>query len=212
MESKSKSLAKGEDAREPRAESKIDYQALEALRAEAVLTQLRQELSRRDLDDGDAFRNLTMRFVVDAKYTEAGYVIDEYVKSKTVYPQVQRRVAPHVAYAKELINAIKAKRNFPNLGQLSMSKQQEILDHAVGHFDDLRATLKAIKRVAREESVRDVRSTVWVVKSLLFVTALFLVSLFIIDFKNMFGPSFWFVFNDSTDSAFEVIARYLPFL
>jgi hypothetical protein len=57
-----------------------------------------------------------------------------------------------------------------------MAKQQELFESALSHFDDLRVTLKKIEQIEAEVRLEDVRSTVWVVKAVVYsVSALLLV-------------------------------------
>jgi hypothetical protein len=118
----------------------------------------------------------------------------------------------HANHSKELINAIRAKRNFPNLSSLPMSKQQEILDHSLGHFDDLKLSLKAIEQIVKDEAIKDIRSTVWVLHTGVYVVMAIVVTMFLLDFSGALGQPLWAVYNDLSDKAYQALLKYLPFL
>jgi hypothetical protein len=138
-------------------DTKIDYQQMEQARTKVLQNQLNQQLRTRELGNQYSLRRVILRMVVDGQYKEASEAIDVFMDAKAVYPGFRERSEVHVNHSKELINAVRAKRNFPNLSQLSMSKQQEILDHAIEHFDELRVTLKSIEHILKDETVKDIR-------------------------------------------------------
>ncbi len=193
-------------------ESKIDYQALEEQRSQAIQGKLNTQLRSMEVGKNDSLRRVVLRLVVEAKYSEAAEIIDEYVKLKSLYPAIVKRSMFHVNHAKDLINAVRAKRNFPNLSQLSMAKQQEILDHALKHFEELRLTVKAIEYMVRDEATSDIRSTVWVLRTLVYVVVGVVISAFLVEFSGTLGRPLWAVFNDFADIGFSLLLKYLPFI
>lgn len=193
-------------------ESKIDYQALEKQRSDAVQHQLKLQLRSMEVGKNDSLRRVVLRLVVEARYADASMMIDEYLKLKSFYPAVGKRAKIHASHAKDLVNAVRAKRNFPNLAQLSMSKQQEILDHALGHFEELRQTIKAIEYIVRDEAIQDIRSTVWVIRTLVYVSVILLATAFVLEFSGALGQPLWAVFNDFADTSFKFILKFIPFI
>lgn len=193
-------------------DTKVDYQALEKQRAEMLQNQLKQQLRALEVGKNSSLRRIVLRFVVEGQYTEAAATIDEYINIKKIYPSVVERSDAHAIHAKELINAIRAKRNFPNLSQLAMSKQQEILDNAIAHFEELRATLKAIEYIVRDEGIKDIRSTVWVLRSLVYTVTGVIVTIFMHEFTETLGRPLWIVFNDFAIVSFRYLTKVLPFL
>ena len=193
-------------------DSKIDYHALEVQRTEQLKAQLKAELRSRQAGRIHSLRRSALALVVEGEYEEASGIVDVYVELKAELPAVAGRTVGHVRHAKELINAIRAKREFPNLSQLAMSKQQEILDHAVSHFEELKITLRAIEQIVRDEVVKDIRSSVWVIRSLCYVIGAITLIAFVSDFPDMLARPFVEVVSYSLDRAFELIVRFLPFL
>lgn len=193
-------------------EPKIDYQALEQQRAEMLQQQLKAQLRSREVGRNHSLRRTVLRFVVDGRYEEASAMIEEYLEHKKDYPALGIRAQAHVSHAKDLIHAVRSKRNFPNLSQLSMSKQQEILEHALGHFEELKYSLRAIEHLVKDEAVKDIRSTVWVLRSLVYLVTAVVGTAFFMDFTDSLGKPIWAVFNDLTDQTYALLTTFLPFL
>ncbi len=188
---------------------KIDFRKLEERRTQALQDKLKGQLKARQVGKNTSLRRLVLGLVVESEYEEAGHLIDDYLESKRMFQMLQRRAAPHVTHSKDLINAIRLKRNFPNLSALPMSKQQEILDRAVGHFDELKITLRIIEHLTRDEVVKDLRSTVWVIKCVAYVVAAIVVANFVLEMSHGLQEVCWRVFNDYTDRMFEVISHFV---
>jgi hypothetical protein len=200
------------DSDSSKVESKIDYQAMELARTGMLQAQLKNQLRSMEAGRDSSLRKIVLRYVVEGKYPEAASTIDEYLDMKNIYPAIAERCVPHASHAKELINAVRAKRDFPGLSSLSMSKQQEILDHAIGHFEELKFTLKTIEYLVRDEAIKDTRSTVWVLQSLVYAVMAIVGALFLLEFSGSMGRSMWVVFNDFADTGYKLLAQYIPFL
>ncbi len=188
---------------------KIDFRALEEQRTQALRKELQTRLRSRQAGKDSTLRREVLSRVVDARYEEADLVLDEFVSLKRMYAVFINRGTPHVQHAKDLINAIRLKRDFPNLSQLPMTKQQEILDHAVSHFEELKMTLKMIEHISREEIVRDLRSTVWVIRCMVYSLAAIVAVAFLLDFNHGLREICWRMFNDYTNKLFELLSRHL---
>lgn len=110
-------------------------------------------------------RNVILNHVTEERYDKAIDELTKYLNSKSQYPDFKERAERYVQYGIELIHAIRAKRSFPGWNALNMSKQKELFDKALLHYEDLRATLGKIEVIEREVRVEDVRSTVWVMQA-----------------------------------------------
>lgn len=134
-------------------------------------TKMAQRIRERVMQDyggPDTARRAVLTLVAEERYDEALVEIKKYAASRPEYPQFAERAARYLSYSEGLINGIKAKRSFPGVHMLSMSKQQELYERAMQHFDDLRATLKRVEAIEREVKLEDLRSTVWVVKATIY--------------------------------------------
>ncbi len=107
-----------------------------------------------------------LKLVSAEDYPHAIEQLKAFLELRPEYPQFKVRSERYITYSIDLINGIKAKRNLANVKQLASAKQQELYDKALGHFDDLRKTLKKIERIEHEVKLEDIKSTIWVVKAL----------------------------------------------
>jgi hypothetical protein len=119
----------------------------------------------REGETGDGMKNTVLGYVAGESYERAIEELKAYVESKSEFPQFAARVERYLSHSCDLINAIKAKRSFPGLGLLTMSKQQDLYDKAMGHFDELKHALQKIERTYNDVRLEDLRSTVWVIKA-----------------------------------------------
>lgn len=184
----------------------IDYEALERERAARIQGEMQRRLRDEFQGRGDGLRRVILRSVVLGDYPRASDDLDGFVQLKSNYPEFGGRVETLVQHSKELINAIRAKRNLPGLSQLSMSKQKEIMDNVVAHFGELKITLKAIERVSTDVSLSDIRSTVVLIKTVSYVILGLAAAVFFKNFGSDIGKPFWVVFNDLVNLLFESVA------
>ncbi len=125
--------------------------------------------------------------VVGENYERACEDLRSYVEARTQFPEFQERSRRYVEHGCDLIQAIQTKRSFPGLGSLSLAKQQEIHEKVLEHFEELKQILRQIGRVEREQRMNDIRSTVWVLRTLTQVVALVLAFAFMVDlYDGMF--------------------------
>jgi hypothetical protein len=156
----------------------------------AHLTEMQDSLRRKMQDSqksermrGNGLRGSVLGMVAGENYDRAKVDIQDYVRSRRDFPVFQSRVERHVQHCSDLIQAIQTKRNFPGLGALSLSKQQEIHEKVLEHFEELKQNLKHIEKVERDHKLTDVRSTVWFLKTLSYVVGALLTTTFIVDLK-----------------------------
>jgi hypothetical protein len=158
-----------------------------------------EESKRKDLGRMDSLRSSILGLVVSENYQRATEEMVAYIDLKTLFPGFQDRVQRVVQHCSELIQAIQTKRNFPGLAALSLAKQQEIHERVLVHFEELKQHLRQIEMIEREFKLDDVRSTVWVVRSLVQgVTAIFLVGL-ALDIQAGVFNSAWMVTSQYLD-------------
>ena len=123
----------------------------------------------------DGLRNTILGAIAGEHYDRAVQDIDDYVESKSAFPEYRVRTARYVAQCKELIRAIQAKRGLPGVENLTMSKQQALSDKAMEHFEQLKLMLAKMEALYVEVKMDDVRSTVWVLKAIVYCTFALLV-------------------------------------
>jgi hypothetical protein len=193
------------------AEHSVNYEALEQDRFKQSRENLKERL--RQVSEGEMGRHGGLRrtilgYVVGEKYDQAKTDLASYVDKKTlIYPNFGPRVEKFLKHALELVHAIQTKRNFPGLGSLSLSKQQELNERVLAHFDELKQTLKTIERAEKEIKLSDHRSTAWVVTVFMHsVLILFMVAFVNSIVKNGLYYSAMVVFDSlMNDITFELV-------
>lgn len=169
----------------------------------------RMQASLRDLGEVDSMRHSIITLVANENYQRAIDELQKYVDSKSDFPQFQVRTDRYIRYATDLIHATKAKRSFPGLQHLAMSKQQELFDRAMEHFDDLKQTLKKVEKIEKDVKLEDIRSTVWVIKALIYCCFALLVLGFLIEVSRGVLPAAMIVVDDLfgtfTNKAFDLL-------
>ena len=190
---------------------KVDYETLEKERAVLLQRDIQLQLANQQLGKIDSLRYAVLKSVVTGDYEKAELDLDRFIHMKSDYPSFYERVKGPAQHCKELINAIQAKRGFPNLSVLSMSKQQEILNHVLEHFEELKVVLKHIEKVAREVTLDDLRSTVVVVRIFAYGVIGIVALGFFLDFTTSIGQPLVAIFHDITNAMFDWISPKIGF-
>lgn len=141
------------------------------------------EIAQQDIRAEMVTHNI-LKLVSAEDYPRALEQLKAFLELRPEYPQFKVRSERYITYAVDLINGIKAKRNLAGVKQLASAKQQELYDKALGHFDDLRKTLKKVERIEHEVKLEDIKSTVWVVKALGYCIFAILLFLFAVEISQ----------------------------
>lgn len=165
----------------------------------------RMAASVKDIGQVDTMRHTILTYVAAEHYDRAIDELNNYVNQKSEYKQFKARAGRYVAYALDLINAVKAKRSFPGWQYLASSKQQELFDKAMNHFEDLKLTLRKIEQIDREIKVADVRSTVLVLKVLVYCVFALLLCGFFVELSRGIYPTA----NKVWENLLERMTNYL---
>lgn len=177
-------------------ESRIDYAQLDKELALKVHKDFQRKLEKEFDGNHESFRRVVLGNVKNSAYELAQQAVDAYVQSRRQYPKFAGRVAPLVTHCNDLISSIETKRNFPNMHLLSMTKQKEILDQVLDHFNELKQALKTIERVAKDEALVDLKSTRSLIKITSFTILTVIFSVFLVSFDTELGQPFWVVIDD----------------
>ncbi len=144
----------------------IDYEGLEKSRASALDSQLQRKLESKETGKTNSLKHTILSYIVEGKYDVAKEELVKYVERQHEFPNFKTRTERFVSYSLDVIQAIKTKRNFPGMHTLPLSKQQEILEKVVDHFEELKHFLNKIEISEKEVKLDDLRSTVWVIRAL----------------------------------------------
>ncbi len=176
---------------------------------QADLNRKLQESSKKDSGKGDQLSRSILSAVVAEDYDGAKNHLADYVAEKDSFPAFQERVQRYFQHCTELIQAIRTKRNFPGLATLSLSRQQEIHEKVMGHFEELKQNLKHVERIERDHKLVDVRSTVWVLQTISATVAAILAAAFVLDLKAGALSSLVYTVNQWVDSASTWVVSFL---
>jgi len=169
------------------------------------------ESTRRDLGRTDSLKTTILSLVVGDQYDHAKEELIAYVGLKTDYPAFQWRAERYAEHCCELIQAIKTKRNFPGLANLALAKQQDVHEKILMHFEELKRNLNQIEKIEREQKLLDVRSTVWIMYSLVISVGFVLLGMLFNDFRSGMFNSFFRVFDVALDSATTWLVSLIGF-
>lgn len=187
----------------------VNYEQLEKEKAHQIQASIQSRLANQSLGKIDSLRHVVLTSIVRGEYERAAEDLDRYVNMKGTYPAFRNRIESHVQHAKELVNAVRAKRTFPGLAAMTMSKQQEMLDHVMSHFEELKQTLKYIERVAKDCALEDLRSTAWLLKIIMYVVLSIAGTAFLLEFSRSLGQPLVVVYNDFSQALWKSIASAL---
>ncbi len=173
---------------------------------------LKQQSKSNDIDVSDLGRPDTLRYniltmVINEEYDRAIRTIKEFIETDSDYPNFRLRIERYSMHAIDLIYGIRTKRNFPGLGGLTRTKQQELKDKFKEHFTELRFMMKKIEECIEELRLNDVRSTNMVVKSFWFSLVVIFAAGFFIEVIRGLGYTFEVVFNDYLETALNLLYK-----
>lgn len=168
----------------------IDYGALSHERTSMLQDKFQSRLLSRGTGNArpDGLRYTVLNAVIWKKYEHAVSSLDQYIDDRKDFPRMQERAGRYISHCKDLINAIKRKRDFQGLGSLPVPKQHEMFEAVLDHFDELTHYLKRVEAVNAEAQINDLRSTVYVLKSITYsVAAIFTVAFAMELIQNIYG-------------------------
>jgi len=177
----------------------IDYAQMELERLASSQAELKKELQTR-VQSAEVYggvRHAVLQLVIEGSYKEAEEAVFDYLASRSQYRNFQPRCKHYAEYCKNLIRAIQSKRKFPGLKALSFSKQQEIHDAVLKHFDELKSYLTQMELVEREIRLGDLKSTTWFIR-----TAVYCV-------MALWGMAFFFDLTGGMASSFVMVVDQL---
>lgn len=187
--------------------TKIDYELLEKERSAGLKNELAKELQdRKSSASTSGLRRVVLGSVVDGNYEGAVFELKQYIKDNSELPQLIPKTERLVIHCEELINAIETKRNFPGLESLSMSKQQEILEKVLDHFEELKMYIKKIEKIYYELRMTDLRTTVWTLRAAVYVVFAVILTGFVLEMSRGLGSSLNLVLDQFI---FDVLKGFL---
>ncbi len=129
--------------------------------------QVDMEKLMKDMGRADSFRYNVLSYVAEENYDGAIKVLKDFIEIESEYPDLKGRTERYILYCIDLVNAIRAKKNFPGAKSLTVAKQKELNDKYLTHFFELQQILKRVERIEYDIKIEDSRSTVWVIKAIM---------------------------------------------
>lgn len=192
----------------------VNYDALESARILEMQKALRSRMEKVRQDEVLRTSSLSyavLSAIVSEQYDLAREELRTYLQTRPQYPELQERGGRYLKHCLELIQAIETKRNFPGLASLSLTKQQEMHERVLGHFNELKHFLSRMESLEREQKIRDVRSTAWFIRIVCQIVGAVLVFAFLLDFKRGIFDSTAVVFDHVLTQALAKVGPYLKF-
>jgi hypothetical protein len=179
----------------------INYEAMEATKTHGVKQDLTLKLKAQTKDAGqiDGLKRSILGFVASENYELSKDSLRAYVYGRSDFPIFKDRAERYVEHCCDLIQAIEVKRNFPGISSLTFSKQQEIHEGVMRHFEELKSALTTIQRLERELKLEDLRSTTWFLSTLSHCLFLLVSISFVIAVSAGLGQSFFMIVDHLTD-------------
>lgn len=154
------------------------------------------QIDRQELGQGDTLRYNVLSYVVEGNYEKAVNEIKLFLDRDFEYPSFKGRVERYLLHSIDLVNAIRAKRNFPGVNMLTMAKQKELNEKFKVHFQELQYLLKKVEKIQRDVKIQDIRSTVLIVKALINSVIVIAIFAFAIEVHNGLLGTTLFVIDD----------------
>jgi hypothetical protein len=175
---------------------KLDYEQFEKARTLELDQRLQQSLESRSSGKIDSLKHTILSLVSEGQYDHAKSELSRYLEMQSDYPAFKMRTYRHFNHCKDVISAINAKRSLPGLHTLPMSKQQEVMEKVLGHFEELKHYLHKIEIV----KIDDLRSTVVVIKAVIYCLFLVVGIHFLRSAAKGILQSFDYIINDYTNN------------
>lgn len=168
------------------------------------------------IDPADLGKQGQLRFqilvqVLDEQYEKSIEDLRNYFQKESIYPSFNRRIERYINHSIDLLYAIKAKRNFPGISQLTRAKQQELRDRFKEHFNELVLMLKKIEKVERDLELEDARSTIYVVKALWVAAICLFLTWFVIEVYRGLAVTSFLVLEETCIRWVDAALDYINF-
>lgn len=144
----------------------------------------------------EVLRRNVMAWVISEQYDRAIKELDSFLRKDFDFPEYTRRIKRYIHHCVDLVHAIRAKRRFPGMRSLTMAKQQELKDKFEQHFEELQWTMDRIERIHGELKLNDIRSTVIVVRAVVYSGLFLAIAAFAIEVIQGQGMLMWSVLNN----------------
>jgi hypothetical protein len=167
------------------------------------------DLDISDLGVPDTVRYNVLTFVVNEEYDRAINYLKDFLERDSEYPNFRERIDRYINHGIDLIFAIRTKRNFPGMTLLTKSKQNELRERYREHFQELKSVMRKVETCQEELRLTDIKSTTTLVNAIWFSIVVVVISAVVIEVFQGLGETFFVVFDDYMNKAFDYIFQLL---
>lgn len=157
--------------------------------------------------DIENLKSEVLTLVADDKFDDSIGVLNQFLNQPSDFPQFKIKMERLVSHSVDLVNAIRAKKNFPGLSNLTRSKQQEIAEKTKDHFNELQVTISKMERVMEQLKREDVRSTIWIIRSVIYASGVIVIVAFLKEITGGLWTVFEAVVSNWLDKIIDWISR-----
>ena len=122
----------------------------------------------------DGLRYTVLSLVVEGRYDTAIAEINYYGNSERKLQVFRNRTKRYFTHCEELIRAVESKIKFCQTRTITRSQKHELYMMVTKHFRELTDSLKKIERIENDIRIKDLKSTVWVLKAFFICLSLLL--------------------------------------
>lgn len=163
------------------------------------------QVDRNDFGRADSLSYNILTLVADERYDRALEQMREFVEKDSGYPVLRNRIERHMNHGMDIVSAIRTKRNFPGFKSLTASKQNELMEKTLYHFEELKMVLKKVERIQVDVKLEDIRSTVIVVRAIVMAA----IAVVIVAFVREASRGLFSTLLDVVDDFFGMITDYV---
>ncbi|NUM59343.1 MAG: hypothetical protein HUU56_11965 [Bdellovibrionaceae bacterium] len=160
-----------------------------------------------DFGSSDSLRYRVLTQVAAELYEQAIEDLKKYYALESDYPTFKKKIERFINHSIDLIFAIKAKRNFPGINQLTRAKQQELRERFKEHFKELVYMLKRIEKIEKDLQVEDARSTIYVIKAFWVSAIVLMMTWFLVEIFRGLAITGLVVITDYSEKILDYLAK-----
>ena len=159
-----------------------------------------------DYGNTDSLRYLILTQVAEENYEKSIEDLRAFYLKESEYPTFKKKIERFINHSIDLIYAIKAKRNFPGVSQLTRAKQQELRDRFKDHFKELVYMLKKIEKIEKDLMIEDARSTIYVIRAFWFSVISLVLTWFLVEVFRGLAITGFVVITDYSEKLMDYVA------
>lgn len=137
-------------------------------------------------------------------FDNAMKMVKDYQELRTSYNLYRKQTEKIYEGLLEIIQLIKSKLETPGLRAMLPNKQEEVFEAVYESWDIFKSLLKRLRAVERELATEDARSTLIVVKAIIFSVTMILVVFIITEIFRSVGKSFTAFLEDAVKSVIKL--------